>query len=170
MLKKKAEEKARKAEEKKKRDEQKSKQRTLQTQKRSNSNIKPNPPKRMRIDEVKHSESDTILKSNESKRARQREVRTGEHSAGSAIDMNMCYICFGMYEEDARKGTEREWRGCVCGHWVHEDSRTVLEWRYGGGDKQGPIIGQLRYPNVILGFQLHFMCKHVAILKQSEMH
>ena len=25
------------------------------------------------------------------------------------------------------------------------DSRTVLEWRYGGGDKQGPIIGRLFY-------------------------
>ena len=70
---------------------------------------------------VKHSESDTILKPNESKRARQREVRAGEHLAGGAIDVNTCYICFGMYEEDVREGTGREWRECVCGRWVHED-------------------------------------------------
>ena len=25
------------------------------------------------------------------------------------------------------------------------DFGTVSEWRYGGGDKQGPIIGRLRY-------------------------
>ena len=103
LLKKKAEEKARKAEEKKKLDEQKSKQRTLQTQKHSNSNIKPNPPKGVRINEVEHSESDTILKPNESKRARQREVHAGEHSGGGAIDVNMC---FDMYE-DVREGTGR---------------------------------------------------------------
>ena len=68
----------------------------------------------MRIDEVEHSGSDTTLKPNESKRARQREVRAGEHSAGGAIDVNTCYICFGMYEGS-------EWRECVCGRWVHED-------------------------------------------------
>ena len=26
----------------------------------------------------------------------------------------------------------------------------------------------IEYPNVILGFQLHFMCNHVTVLKQSE--
>ena len=74
----------------------------------------------MRIDEVEHSGNDTILKPNESKRARQREVRAGEHSAGGAIDMNTCYICFGIYE-DVREGTGRDWRECVCRRWVHED-------------------------------------------------
>ena len=36
---------------------------------------------------------------------------------GGAIDVNTCYICFGMYE-DVRKGTGREWWECA---WVHED-------------------------------------------------
>ena len=104
----------------KKRDEEKSKKRTLQTQKCSNTNIKLHTPKRVTIDEVEHLGSDTILNPNESRRARQREVHAGEDSAGADIDVNTCYICFGMYE-DVRKGTEREWRECVCGRWVHED-------------------------------------------------
>ena len=36
---------------------------------------------------------------------------------GGAIDVNTCYICFGMYE-DVRESTGREWWECV---WVHED-------------------------------------------------
>ena len=75
----------------------------------------------MRLDEVEHSRSDTILNPNESKRAWQREVHAGEYSAGADIDVNTCYICFGMYEEDVREGTGKEWRECVCGCWVHED-------------------------------------------------
>ena len=76
LLKQKAEEKARKAEEKKKCDEEKSKTKTSRAQKRSNTTIKSNGPKRVRLDEVG---SDTILKPNESKRAWQKEVRSGEH-------------------------------------------------------------------------------------------
>jgi len=32
--------------------------------------------------------------------------------------MNMCYICFGTYEEDVGEGIGSKWRECVCGRWV----------------------------------------------------
>jgi len=102
-------------------DQLKSKKRTSRAQKRSNTTKEPNAPKRVRLDRVEVSGSDSTLKPYESKRGQQSEVYTGDHSGGDAIDVNMCYICFGMYEDDVQEGRGTEWRECVCGRWVHKD-------------------------------------------------
>ena len=41
--------------------------------------------------------------------------------------MNMCYICFGMYEDDVQEGRGTEWRECVCGRWVHEKEDCIVD-------------------------------------------
>ena len=81
----------------------------------------PNAPKRVRLNRVEVSGGDSTLRPYESKRAQQSEVCTGDHSGGDAIDVNMCYICFGMYEDDVQEGRGTEWRECVCGRWVHKN-------------------------------------------------
>ena len=102
-------------------DQLKSKKQTSRAQKRSNTTKEPNAPRQVRLDRVEVSGSDSTLKPYESKRAQQSEVCTGDHSGGDAIiDVNMCYICFGMYEDDVQEGRGTEWRECVCGRWVHE--------------------------------------------------
>ena len=37
----------------------------------------------------------------------------------TAVNSDLCCVCFGSYEEDA--GTDREWLQCKCGRWIHED-------------------------------------------------
>ena len=35
------------------------------------------------------------------------------------IDVNVCCMCFGSYEDDVREGFGAEWMKCPCGRWLH---------------------------------------------------
>ena len=103
--------------------------------------VKPKAPlKQVRQDESgEHSASDTTLKPSEPKRARQDDVRTGDHSTDDTIDVTMYYICFGSYEDDVREGTGSEWRECVCGCWVRNDCIIDVVVEASGKERLCPV-------------------------------
>ena len=41
--------------------------------------------------------------------------------ADEAIDDSRCCVCFITYEDDVLNKTGKDWVGCVCGRWLHEE-------------------------------------------------
>ena len=41
--------------------------------------------------------------------------------AHAAIDDSWCCVCFTTYEEDVLNKTGKDWVGCACGRWLHEE-------------------------------------------------
>ena len=39
----------------------------------------------------------------------------------TSIDSNVCFICFGNYEDDLIDGYGADWIDCACGRWLHVD-------------------------------------------------
>ena len=37
------------------------------------------------------------------------------------IDESECCVCFVTYEEDILHQSRKDWVGCACGRWLHED-------------------------------------------------
>ena len=47
---------------------------------------------------------------------------TSEGTANnSEIDVNVCCMCFGHYDDDVLEGYGAEWMDCTCGRWLHVD-------------------------------------------------
>ena len=46
-------------------------------------------------------------------------VRRNQRTVPMMKLMSRCYVCFGVYADDA--GTGREWLQCQCSRWIHED-------------------------------------------------
>ena len=44
-----------------------------------------------------------------------------DSSGNDEIDVNICCMCFGHYEDDVLEGAGVDWIFCKCGRWLHED-------------------------------------------------
>ena len=56
--------------------------------------------------------------------------------ANNDIDVTICCMCFGSYEDDVTEGNGAEWQDCACGCWFHIDC---------SGDMVEDNTGKYRY-------------------------
>ena len=76
---------------------------------------------------------------NASKRPRRSQTQTDDQSVCDLIDPNLCYICFGRYEDDVKEGAGNEWRMCICERWVHEYCIDGVVVEASGGERLCPF-------------------------------
>jgi len=46
-------------------------------------------------------------------------MQVNKETEDEEINVNVCCMCFGCYEDDVREGYGAEWMKCPCGCWLH---------------------------------------------------